>query len=552
MPLEKRFLTPVLLMAGSLVLEAQDWPPVESLPLRPAVASSTHPDFPNLPEALRLFDHEAGHPDGEPVEDSLTWHRQRRPQILDLFRHYMYGHEPPPPGEITFEILSTDPAWLDGTATKQVIEGRLHPMGGTVPFSFTFALYRPNHLEAPPPVLICLSNSDPPDVEPGGSRAHRWDLPATLNAGIALITANQAVFSGDSHGGWREPLIEAYQQAGFSGDWQTLAAWAWGIGRLIDFVDNDPSLDRHRIALTGFSRRGKAALWAGMLDERAALVAPHQGGFAGGSPVRTNWGIGTGFRNSFQYWFLPSFIAVDLSLYDRWPFDGNTALAAVAPRRVFLSQNSSYGASENGIKAITQTAGPAWSLLGMDPQTGVSYFYDSDPTHQFEPYHWQRIHKAVNALPLGGERGFRLWLEQQGLAQNPGLPIEEAIRLDHDHDGHSALAEFVFHTNPHHPDSHPLLQLSRTAGGSVQLHWLQRRDRIGSFSNGFRWRGVHQSLQSAPSPIGPWSTVSSPSLTPISTTRGPNACTEILTATATAPATAQPTFYRLHLHLVTP
>lgn len=552
LPRFHRVIAAACLIAGPWSLHAREWPAVESLPLRPAISSPSHPDFPDLPDVLRLFDHEAGHPDGEPVGDSLTWRLQRRPEILNMFRHYMYGHEPPPPDQIAFEILSTDPAWLNGTATKQRIQGRIHPMGAEASVSFTFTLYLPNNLDAPPPVLIALNNSGDLAIEPGGSRANRWDLPATLGAGIALITANQAAFSGDSHGSWREPLVDAYEAAGFSGDWQTLAAWAWGIGRLVDYVQSDSRLDRHRIALTGFSRRGKAALWAGMLDQRAALVAPHQGGFAGGSPVRTNWGIGTGFRNSFQYWFLPSFIEVDLSQYDRWPFDGNTALAAVAPRRVFLSQNSSYGASEDGIRAIVQTARPVWNLFGIDPQNEVTWYYDSDSTHQFESYHWQRIHTETKALPLGGERGFRHWMEQQGLALNPGLPLEEALPLDHDHDGRSALAEYFFRSHPQLPDSHPPLQLSRTAGGSVLLHWLRRSDSIGDAATGFRWRGVHQSLQSAPSPNGPWSAVNRDAITPVASKRGPNDSTTVLTVTAPTPATGQPVFYRLQLRLENP
>lgn len=541
----KHLLVTASLLVGALVLQGQDWPDVHSMPLMPAIPSESHPEFPGLPEVLRLFDFEAGNAFGEAVEDSLTWRLERRPEILAMFRHYMYGHEPLPPGDITFQVLSTDPDWLNGAATKRVIRGTLNPMKGTSAFTFTFSLFLPNGLEVPPPVIICLNNSGDTTIEPDGSRAHRWDLPGTLDAGIALITADQGEFSGDSHGGWREPAVEAYADAGFTGDWQTLAAWAWGISRLIDYVESDPQLDRHRIALTGFSRRGKAAMWAGVIDERAALVAPHQGGFAGGSPIRTDWGMGTGFLNSFQYWFLPEFIAVDLSEYDRWPFDGNTVLAAIAPRRIYLSQNSSYGASETGIRGLVKVTRPAWKLLGLDPLQEVTYYYDPVSTHQFEPYHWERIYTEVQALPLGGGQGFRAWLEQEGLAVLESDPLEAALSRDDDHDGLSAIEEYLFATNPLAPDAFPPLELVRAADGSFRIRVLQRRDGLGDPGTGYRWRGVHQWLEWATRPDGPWTPFDSGELIPVNVTPGPRSATELISFTDQRTVPGERIFYRV-------
>lgn len=511
----------------------------------PAVPSASHPDFPGLPEVLRLFDFEAGNAFGETVADSLTWRLERRPEILSMFRHYLYGHEPPPPGGLEFEIISTDPDRLNGAATRRVIRGRLNPMNGSEAFTFTFSVYLPNGLEAPPPVIICLNNSGDTTIESGGSRAHRWDLPGTLEAGIALITADQGAFSGDSHNGWREPLIETYANAGFNGDWQTLAAWAWGISRLIDYVESDPELDRHRIALTGFSRRGKAAMWAGALDDRAALVAPHQGGFAGGSPVRTDWGIGTGFLNSFQYWFLPEFIAVDLDDYDRWPFDGNTVLASIAPRRVYLSQNSSYGASETGIRGLVQATRPAWALLGLDPIEEVTYYYDPVSTHQFEPYHWERIYAEVQALPFGGARGFRSWMEQTGLPLQAGASLETSLARDDDQDGLSAIEEYLFATRPDTPDPVPSLKLVRMPDGSFRIQAVLRRDGIGYPGMDYRWRGVRQWLEWAPRPDGPWSPFETGQLLPVGTAPGPGNVTEIISFADKRLEQGDRSFYRV-------
>jgi len=57
-------------------------------------------------------------------------------------------------------------------------------------------------------------------------------------------------------------------------DWGSLRAWAWGAGRVLDYLENDPSVDGKHVAIEGVSRYGKAALVTMAFDPRfaAALV----------------------------------------------------------------------------------------------------------------------------------------------------------------------------------------------------------------------------------------------------------------------------------------
>jgi hypothetical protein len=46
-------------------------------------------------------------------------------------------------------------------------------------------------------------------------------------------------------------------------DWGLLRAWAWGVSRIVDYLETDPSVDKTKFIVTGVSRTGKSALIAG-------------------------------------------------------------------------------------------------------------------------------------------------------------------------------------------------------------------------------------------------------------------------------------------------
>src|SRR5689334_432328 len=60
-----------------------------------------------LPNPLRCED-------GTSVADRSQWERKRRPEIMDLFRKYVYGRPPARPSEVRFEVLASDPGAMEG------------------------------------------------------------------------------------------------------------------------------------------------------------------------------------------------------------------------------------------------------------------------------------------------------------------------------------------------------------------------------------------------------------------------------------------------------
>ena len=94
-----------------------------------------------------------------------------------------------------------------------------------------------------------------------GASASRWQVDKILAAGYGLVTIYYGDIEPDFNGGRKYGVREVFTQPG--DDWGAIGAWAWGLRRAVDVLEKDKAVDAKRIALTGHSRLGKTALWAG-------------------------------------------------------------------------------------------------------------------------------------------------------------------------------------------------------------------------------------------------------------------------------------------------
>lgn len=148
-------------------------------------------------------------------------------------------------------------------------------------------------------------------------------------------------------------------------DWGILAVWAFAASCVMDYIEQLPEVDPARVAVTGHSRCGKAALWCGANDERFYAVMPNGSGCCGAALSRGKTGENlASIQAFFPHWFAPAFREY-AGREAELPFDQHFLLAAVAPRILHVGSGSEDAwADPQGEHYSTFLASRVWELYG--------------------------------------------------------------------------------------------------------------------------------------------------------------------------------------------
>jgi dienelactone hydrolase len=258
---------------------------------------------------------------GVRVRGVLDW-AARRAEMRALLLKHEYGEVPPSPASIHVAVLDSAPLF-DGTAR---MEHFALSWAEAARFRMECGLITPA-TPGPHPVIVAIDPVWQPHV--------RATARQVIARGYAF--AGLKYHDVDADNGRRDVGIYPYYP---QCQWRSIAAWAWAASRLADYLVTRPEIDRAHMVITGHSRCGKAAILAGALDDRFALVAPHCSGTGGAALYRVqNAGCETldaiTRPDRFHYWFAP-----DLRKYagqeNTLLFDQHFLQALIAPR-AFLS-----------------------------------------------------------------------------------------------------------------------------------------------------------------------------------------------------------------------
>ena len=366
-----------------------------------------------LPELLKCED-------GTKVSDSSVWITKRRPEILDLFATYVYGKFPPAKSEITYEEISVNQAALDGRAIRHAIV--INCLNNAKKTTINLALYLPKSALTPVPIFLGSNFNGNHAVDQDksipintrwmrntldeksvvdnratessrGLEASRWPLELIIEKGFGVATFYYGDVEEDHPDGWKNGIRAALSPGGESSgleddDWGAISAWSWGLSRALDYLVTNPAVDSEKVAVIGHSRLGKAALWAGALDERFALVVSNNSGAGGISLARRDFGESIhSINENFPHWFCGNYKRFNHSP-ETLPVDMHQLAALIAPRPLYIaSAQEDAWADPKGEFLAGKYAEPVYALFGK-PGLGVAEWPPvNQPVGEFIGYH---------------------------------------------------------------------------------------------------------------------------------------------------------------------
>ncbi len=401
MAIKRRSTFPIVLacvlMPVAAATQIRDWPDEEREGIKINYTEAAVPRY-ILPDPLTLQN-------GEKVTDIRTWNEKRRPEILQLLVENQFGRAMGDPKDMNIEVFDGGSLVFGRKALRRQVT--MHFGEGP---EVDLLVYLPANAKKPSPLLLNISfmaNSQTVD-DPGVKEGMTWNrekqrVPAGreslfpkievmqfIERGYGFATVNYGDFEPDFRGGLEYGIRSQYLKPGQTepapDEWGAIAAWAWGLSRVLDYFEVDPAVDAERVAITGVSRLGKTALWTAAADPRFAMAIPSCSGQGGAALSRRNYGetiklITLPQRYGYQF----------CANYAKWgddpnaaPMDAHMLIALLAPRPVLLQTGDTDKWSDPmGEFQAAVAAEPVYELfgkkgLGIDriPESGVPVLHD--------------------------------------------------------------------------------------------------------------------------------------------------------------------------------
>jgi hypothetical protein len=343
---------------------------------------------PNAPNAANRDESKAelygSYPDlmklkgGQAVKTKSDWQKKRR-EVIEGFDREIYGRTPKNLPKVKWEVSQPVAGEEGGILTqKRTLTGKVEgKSGSTVVIPLTLCL--PSGAKGKVPVVIEFSFAPPPGsgasrpapAFPQGPGATWQQQVLAKGWGYALLYPYS--WQGDNGAGLRQGIIGLANGGRLRqpDEWGALKAWAWGASRALDCLGKIKEVDSRRVAITGLSRFGKAALVTMAYDSRFGAALVGSSGAGGAKLWRRDFGEREGnIAGSGEYhWMATNFIKyagpktpADL------PVDSHELIALCAPRPVFVGSGSpnveGIWVDSTGTFKATAMASPAWTLLG--------------------------------------------------------------------------------------------------------------------------------------------------------------------------------------------
>ncbi|HLZ53545.1 MAG TPA: hypothetical protein VKS19_03615, partial [Verrucomicrobiae bacterium] len=374
-------LSVAVLMAAVCATNAapEIFPEVKDLPVRQA-----------MPDAMTMND-------GAKVTTVAQW-RARREEMKAILEHYELGHAPPPPGNVSGQDIKSS-LLLDGMVKYRLVHLKFGPEKNP---GFDIAIFTLAKSAGPFPTIINpsffntpgVAVTNPPAVPPASAMTNTQarlrflfsgpiaperaaeGFSNQLARGYAMVTYRYTQCGADNANFRNSSFYPAYP--GY--DWGVLLGWAWGLSRVVDYLETQPFVDTNRLIALGHSRLGKLVMVATAFDERIALGAPAGSSGAGTGAYRF-CGPGRGGKEGiedmtrkFPYYFVPR-LKEFTGQMEKLPFEAYWYIALTAPRPwISVEGTDDQNCVPNAVKQSVLAAKPVYAFLGVSPdRAGVNY-----------------------------------------------------------------------------------------------------------------------------------------------------------------------------------
>lgn len=381
--------------------------------------------------------------DGSKVDSPQAWTDQQRPYLMGLFEREVYGNSPAAPEKIEFKVTESSDEALGGTARRRQVAIQLtdDPDGpvlnvllylpktdNPVPTFMTLNFYGNASIHPDPAIELpksWLRNNKDKGVEDHrateklrGASKERWPVEMILEKGYGLATAYYGDIDPDYDDEFQNGVHPYFYTEGQKkpkpDEWGSVAAWAWGLGRAMDYLEQSPEVASDKVIVMGHSRLGKTSLWAGATDPRFAAVISNNSGCGGAALSRRRFGESVKKINtSFPHWFNDNFTKYNHN-EDACPVDQHELIALIAPRPCLVcSAEEDRWADPHGEFLSAKYASPVYELLGVEGLKAEKMPAVDQPVlsrlgyviraggHDVKPIDWQRYMEFADAHVLG-------------------------------------------------------------------------------------------------------------------------------------------------------
>lgn len=377
-----------------------------------------------IPDVLTRFN-------GRKVKSEKQWFHKQRPEILKFFTDQVYGKVPGKMNISDVKVWETSDDAVDGLAVRKQLSLFFEKDQRSLEVNVLMYLpknkvkapvflaynFTGNHAVYKDPAIRLTESwvANNPSIgiinnqvteQSRASAEDRWPVDEIIKAGYGLVTVYYGDVDPDKNdftNGIHPFFYSNGQTAPRANEWGSIAAWAWGLSRVMDYLETDPSVDAKKVAVLGHSRLGKAALWAGANDTRFAMVISNESGCGGAALSKRIYGETVKIINtSFPHWFCDNFLQYN-GKEDKLPVDQHMLLALIAPRPLYVaSAQGDQWADPKGEFLSASYASAVYKLLNKEglpvkempqvnePVMGTIGYHIRSGKHDLTPYDWQQ------------------------------------------------------------------------------------------------------------------------------------------------------------------